>query len=129
MSVFTRGILSAAASSQRGLTTGTVAEPVRMSWRDVHEQAKRMAAVWPPRSRPAWFGRDAGLGSGGRRTHCPGGLAEPRRAHDAAVPDPLGPIWRSGSTTPCEQSGWSMPTWSSSASPSRWRSISWPAMV
>jgi len=43
MSVFTRGILSAAASSQRGLTTGTVAEPVRMSWRDVHEQAKRMA--------------------------------------------------------------------------------------
>jgi len=43
MSVFTRGILGAAASSQRGLTTGTVAEPVRMSWRDVHEQAKRMA--------------------------------------------------------------------------------------
>jgi len=43
MSVFIRGILGAAASSQRGLTTGTMTEPVRMSWRDVHERAKRMA--------------------------------------------------------------------------------------
>jgi fatty-acyl-CoA synthase len=43
MSVFTRGILGAATWSPRGLTTGTAAEPVRLSWRDVHEQAKRIA--------------------------------------------------------------------------------------
>lgn len=43
MSVFTRGILRAAASAQHGLTTGTIAEPIQMSWRDVHQQARRMA--------------------------------------------------------------------------------------
>lgn len=43
MSVLTREISAAAASSPRHLTAGTVADPVRLTWREVHEQAKRMA--------------------------------------------------------------------------------------
>lgn len=43
MSMFTRGIIAAAASSPRHLTAGTVADPVRLTWREVHERAKRMA--------------------------------------------------------------------------------------
>jgi fatty-acyl-CoA synthase len=43
LSVFTRGILAAAASSQRHLTGGTLADPVRLTWHEVHEQAKRIA--------------------------------------------------------------------------------------
>ena len=42
MSVFTREVLAAAASSPRHLTGGTFADPVRLSWLDVHEQAKRI---------------------------------------------------------------------------------------
>ena len=43
MSTLTREILASAASSPHGLTVGTVADPVRLTWREVHEQAKRMA--------------------------------------------------------------------------------------
>jgi fatty-acyl-CoA synthase len=43
VSVLTREISAAAASSPRHLTAGTVADPVRLTWREVHEQAKRMA--------------------------------------------------------------------------------------
>ena len=43
MSIFTREMLASAASSPRGLTVGTVADPVRLSWGEVHDQAKRMA--------------------------------------------------------------------------------------
>ena len=43
MSVLTREISAAAASSPRHLTAGTVADPVRLTWREGHEQAKRMA--------------------------------------------------------------------------------------
>jgi fatty-acyl-CoA synthase len=43
MSIFTRQVFASAASSSRGLSVGTVAEPVRLDWREVHEQAKRMA--------------------------------------------------------------------------------------
>jgi fatty-acyl-CoA synthase len=42
LSVFTRELLSTAASSPRHLTGGTFADPVRLSWQDVHEQAKRI---------------------------------------------------------------------------------------
>lgn len=42
MSVFTRELLAAAASSPRHLIGGTFVDPVRLSWRDVHEQAKRI---------------------------------------------------------------------------------------
>ena len=42
MSVFTRELLATAASSPRHLTGGTFADPVRLSWQDVHEQAKRI---------------------------------------------------------------------------------------
>jgi fatty-acyl-CoA synthase len=42
LSVFTREVLAAAASSPRHLTGGTFADPVRLSWQDVHEQAKRI---------------------------------------------------------------------------------------
>jgi len=42
MSVFTRELLASAASSRRHLTGGTFAEPVRLSWQDVHEQATRI---------------------------------------------------------------------------------------
>jgi fatty-acyl-CoA synthase len=44
LSVFTRELLAAAASSPRHLTGGTFADPVRLSWHDVHEQAKRIGA-------------------------------------------------------------------------------------
>ena len=43
MSTLTREILASAASSSRGLTGGTLADPIRLSWREVHDQAKRMA--------------------------------------------------------------------------------------
>jgi fatty-acyl-CoA synthase len=42
LSVFTREVLATAASSPRHLTGGTFADPVRLSWQDVHEQAKRI---------------------------------------------------------------------------------------
>jgi fatty-acyl-CoA synthase len=43
MSNLTREIIASAASSPRCLTVGTVADPVRLTWCEVHEQAKRMA--------------------------------------------------------------------------------------
>jgi fatty-acyl-CoA synthase len=43
MSIFTRGILAAAASSPRHLTGGMLAGPVRLTWHEVHERAKRIA--------------------------------------------------------------------------------------
>ena len=43
MSVLTREMSAAARFSPRHLTAGTVADPVRLTWREVHEQAKRMA--------------------------------------------------------------------------------------
>ena len=43
MSILTREIIASAASSPHYLTVGTVADPVRLTWREVHEQAKRMA--------------------------------------------------------------------------------------
>ena len=43
MSILTREIVASAASSPHYLTVGTVADPVRLTWREVHEQAKRMA--------------------------------------------------------------------------------------
>jgi fatty-acyl-CoA synthase len=43
MSIVTREMLASAASSSRGLTVGTVADPIRLSWGEVHEQATRMA--------------------------------------------------------------------------------------
>jgi fatty-acyl-CoA synthase len=49
MSILTREILASAASSPHYLTVGTVADPVRLTWREVHEQATRMAgclAAW-----------------------------------------------------------------------------------
>jgi fatty-acyl-CoA synthase len=42
LSVFTRELLAAAASSPRHLTGGTFADPVPLSWQDVHEQSKRI---------------------------------------------------------------------------------------
>jgi fatty-acyl-CoA synthase len=44
MSILTREIVASAASSPHGLTVGTLADPVRLTWREVHEQAKRMAS-------------------------------------------------------------------------------------
>jgi fatty-acyl-CoA synthase len=43
VSILTREIIASAASSPHYLTIGTVAEPVRLTWREVHEQATRMA--------------------------------------------------------------------------------------
>ena len=43
MSVLTREMSATARFSQRHLTAGTVADPVRLTWDEVHEQAKRMA--------------------------------------------------------------------------------------
>ncbi len=43
MSILTREIIASATSSPRYLTFGTIAEPVRLTWLEVHEQAKRMA--------------------------------------------------------------------------------------
>jgi len=42
LSIFTREVLAAAVSSPRHLTGGTFTDPVRLSWQDVHEQAKRI---------------------------------------------------------------------------------------
>ena len=42
LSVFTRAVLTAAASSPRHLTGGTFGDPVRLTWQDVHERAKRI---------------------------------------------------------------------------------------
>ena len=43
MSILTREILACAASSPHGLTAGTVADPIRLRWSEVHDRAKRMA--------------------------------------------------------------------------------------
>ncbi len=43
MSTLTREILASAALSPHGLTGGTFADPIRLSWSQVNEQAKRMA--------------------------------------------------------------------------------------
>ena len=43
MSILTREMLASAASSPHGLSVGTVADPIRLSWSEVHDQAKRMA--------------------------------------------------------------------------------------
>ncbi|BBY05240.1 putative ligase [Mycobacterium noviomagense] len=43
MSILTRDMLASAASSPHGLTVGTVADPIRLSWSEIHDQAKRMA--------------------------------------------------------------------------------------
>jgi fatty-acyl-CoA synthase len=43
MSLLTREMLATAASSPRGLTVGTVADPVRWSWSEIHDQAMHMA--------------------------------------------------------------------------------------
>jgi fatty-acyl-CoA synthase len=43
MSILTREIIASAASSLHYLNVGTVADPVRLTWREVHERAKRMA--------------------------------------------------------------------------------------
>lgn len=42
MSIFTREILATASSSPRHLTAGSFADPVSLSWREVHLQAKRL---------------------------------------------------------------------------------------
>ena len=43
MSILTSEILASAATSPHCLTAGTVADPLRLTWREVHEQARRMA--------------------------------------------------------------------------------------
>jgi fatty-acyl-CoA synthase len=43
VSVLTREMSAAAKCSSRHLTAGTAADPVRLTWHEVHEQAKRMA--------------------------------------------------------------------------------------
>ena len=43
MSTLTRDVFASAASSPHGLNVGTLADPVRLTWCEVHEQAKRMA--------------------------------------------------------------------------------------
>jgi fatty-acyl-CoA synthase len=43
VSTLTREISATARFSQRHLTAGTMAEPVRLTWDEVHQQAKRMA--------------------------------------------------------------------------------------
>ncbi|MBS1693885.1 MAG: fatty acyl-AMP ligase [Actinobacteria bacterium] len=45
MSVFTRGILAAAASSPRCLTAVAGPDPTRLTWREVHERAVPMVAA------------------------------------------------------------------------------------
>ena len=43
MSTFIRQVFASAASSPHGLNVGTLADPVRLTWCEVHEQAKGMA--------------------------------------------------------------------------------------
>lgn len=43
MSIFTRQMLASAASSPHGLTSGSMEDPARSSWGQVHELARRMA--------------------------------------------------------------------------------------
>ena len=43
MSTFTRDVFASAASSRHGLNVGSLADPVRLTWREVHEHARRMA--------------------------------------------------------------------------------------
>jgi fatty-acyl-CoA synthase len=43
MSTFTRDVFASAESSPHGLTVGSLADPVLLTWREIHEQAKRMA--------------------------------------------------------------------------------------
>lgn len=45
MSTFTRDMFEAARSSTRGLNVGTVTDPRRMTWGEVHEQARRMGGA------------------------------------------------------------------------------------
>ena len=87
MSTLTREISATARCPQRHLTAGTVADPVRLTWDEVHEQAKRMAGAgrqgnWPPR-----LGRGAGRRRGGCRAARAGDLVRRRRADDAAATD------------------------------------------
>src|SRR4029077_16857041 len=43
MSVLTREILAAAGTAPQRLTACPFADPIRLSWSEVHDQAKRMA--------------------------------------------------------------------------------------
>ena len=43
MSILTRDILASAASSPHALIGGTITEPIRLAWSEVHYRAKRMA--------------------------------------------------------------------------------------
>ena len=43
MSIFTGEVFASATSSPHGLNVGTVADPVRLTWREVHERAKRIS--------------------------------------------------------------------------------------
>ncbi|HET7665982.1 MAG TPA: long-chain-fatty-acid--CoA ligase [Mycobacterium sp.] len=45
MSILTREILATAAASPHGVTGGTFADPTRLSWGEVHDQAKRLAGA------------------------------------------------------------------------------------
>ena len=88
MSIFTREVFASAASSPHGLTVGTVADPIRLSWGEVHDQAKRMAGCLAARGiGRARLGRGAGRRRGGCRTASAGDLDAPRRADDAAATD------------------------------------------
>ena len=43
MSIFTRDLFGSAASSAHGLNVGPLTDPVRLTWHDIHDQARRMA--------------------------------------------------------------------------------------
>jgi fatty-acyl-CoA synthase len=45
MSILTREILATAIASPHGVTGGTFADPIRLSWGEVHGQAKRLAGA------------------------------------------------------------------------------------
>ncbi len=45
MSTFTDQMYSNAATSARGLVTGTLEDPIRRSWGEVHDEARRMAGA------------------------------------------------------------------------------------
>ena len=111
-------VFASAASSPHGLTVGTVADPVRMTWRDVHEQAKRMAGCLAAKG----VGRHGSVAVLASEAADVAPLAQAIWLSGAALTmlqhRLLEPTWRSGSTTPCGRSGWSMPTWSSSGTPS-----------